>query len=97
MKQYIVGILFFFSIFTVAQTIEKEWRFESIKKNTGINQDNINNTNLQVKPLRVKPKRTRVRPTKIKPTKDKTKKGFMGIFKGKSIDKDEPEKDSEKE
>ena len=69
---------------------------ESIKKNTGTNQNKINNTNLQVKPLRVKPKRTRVRPTKIKPTKDKTKKGFMGIFKGKSINKDEPEKDSKK-
>jgi len=69
---------------------------ESIKKNTAINQNKINNTSLQGRPLRVKPKRTRVKPTKIKPTKDKTKKGFMGIFKGKSTDKDEPEKDSEK-
>ena len=44
MKQYIVGILFFFSIFTVAQTIEKEWRFESIKKNNGTSLVEINST-----------------------------------------------------
>ena len=44
MKQYIVGILFFFSIFTVAQTIEKEWRFESIKKNNGTSLVKINST-----------------------------------------------------
>ncbi|MBT4680013.1 MAG: Na+ dependent nucleoside transporter [Flavobacterium sp.] len=44
MKQYIVGILFFFSIFTVAQTIEKEWRFESIKKNNGTSLEKINST-----------------------------------------------------
>ena len=44
MKQYIVGILFFFSIFTVAQTIEKEWRFESIKKSNGTSLVEINST-----------------------------------------------------
>ncbi|MDA9295302.1 Na+ dependent nucleoside transporter [bacterium] len=44
MKQYIVGILFFFSIFTEAQTIEKEWRFESIKKNNGTSLVEINST-----------------------------------------------------
>ena len=44
MKLYIVGILFFFSIFTVAQTIEKEWRFESIKKNNGTSLVEINST-----------------------------------------------------
>ena len=44
MKQYIVSILFFFSIFTVAQTIEKEWRFESIKKNNGTSLVEINST-----------------------------------------------------
>ncbi len=44
MKQYIVGILFFFSIFAVAQTIEKEWRFESIKKNNGTSLVEINST-----------------------------------------------------
>jgi CNT family concentrative nucleoside transporter len=44
MKQYIVGILFFFSIVTVAQTIEKEWKFESIKKNNGTALVEINST-----------------------------------------------------
>lgn len=44
MKQYIVGILFFFSIFTVAQTIEKDWKFESIKNNNGTSLVEINST-----------------------------------------------------
>ena len=33
MKQYISCILFFLSVITVAQTIEKDWKFESIKNN----------------------------------------------------------------
>ena len=36
MKQYISCILFFLSVITVAQTIEKDWKFESIKNNNGI-------------------------------------------------------------
>jgi len=33
MKQYISCILFFLSVITAAQTIEKDWKFESIKNN----------------------------------------------------------------
>ena len=33
MKQYISCILFFLSVITVAQTLEKDWKFESIKNN----------------------------------------------------------------
>lgn len=36
MKQNIFYILFFLTVVTVAQTIEKEWKFESIKNNNGI-------------------------------------------------------------
>ena len=36
MKQYISCILFFLSVITVAQTIEKDWKFESIKNNKEI-------------------------------------------------------------
>jgi len=36
MKQYISCILFFLSVITVAQTIEKDWKFESIKNNNEI-------------------------------------------------------------
>ncbi len=42
MKQYLSSILFFLSIITVAQTIEKEWEFESIKNNNGISTVDIN-------------------------------------------------------
>ena len=42
MKQYIFYILFFLSVITVAQTIEKEWKFESIKNNNGISIVDIN-------------------------------------------------------
>lgn len=42
MKQYISYILFFLSVITVAQTIEKEWKFESIKNNNGISIVDIN-------------------------------------------------------
>tara|TARA_R110001632_G_scaffold42605_7_gene107906 strand:- start:11361 stop:13103 length:1743 start_codon:yes stop_codon:yes gene_type:complete len=42
MKKYIVIILCFFSIFATAQTIEKDWRFESIKKNDGTSTVEIN-------------------------------------------------------
>jgi CNT family concentrative nucleoside transporter len=42
MKQYICYILFFLSVITVAQTLEKEWKFESIKNNNGISIVDIN-------------------------------------------------------
>jgi CNT family concentrative nucleoside transporter len=42
MKQYICYILFFLSAITVAQTLEKEWKFESIKNNNGISIVDIN-------------------------------------------------------
>ena len=42
MKQYIFCILFFLSVITVAQTIEKEWKFESIKDNNGVSIVDIN-------------------------------------------------------
>ena len=42
MKQYISCILFFLSVITVAQTIEKDWKFESIKDNNGISILEIN-------------------------------------------------------
>jgi len=42
MKQYISCILFFLSVITVAQTIEKDWKFESIKNNNGISILEIN-------------------------------------------------------
>jgi len=42
MKQYISCILFFLSVITVAQTIEKDWKFESIKNNDGISILEIN-------------------------------------------------------
>jgi hypothetical protein len=64
---------------------------ESINKNS----TNSNNDD-EVKPLRIKPKRTRVKSSKIKPTKDKTKKGFLGILKGKKNIKDDLKKDTDK-
>jgi CNT family concentrative nucleoside transporter len=42
MKQYISCILFFLSVITVAQTIEKDCKFESIKNNNGISILEIN-------------------------------------------------------
>lgn len=42
MKQYISCILFFLSVITVAQTIEKNWKFESIKNNNEISIVEIN-------------------------------------------------------
>ncbi|MDB4559761.1 lipocalin family protein [Flavobacteriaceae bacterium] len=42
MKQYISCILFFLSVITVAQTIEKDWKFESIKNNNEISIVEIN-------------------------------------------------------
>jgi len=42
MKQYICYILFFLSAITVSQTLEKEWKFESIKNNNGISIVDIN-------------------------------------------------------
>ena len=36
MKKHIVGILFLISLITVGQSIEKDWKFESIKNNSEI-------------------------------------------------------------
>ena len=42
MKKYITGILFLISLSTVGQTIEKKWKFESIKNNSGVSLVNVN-------------------------------------------------------
>ena len=42
MKKYITGILFLISLITVGQTIEKKWKFESIKNNSGVSLVNVN-------------------------------------------------------
>ena len=42
MKKYIVGILFLISLITVGQSIEKDWKFESIKNNSGVSLVNVN-------------------------------------------------------
>mgnify|MGYP000341665606 FL=1 len=42
MKKHIVGILFLISLITVGQTIEKKWKFESIKNNSGVSLVNVN-------------------------------------------------------
>ena len=44
MKKYFVLLLFFTSIFLKAQSIEKEWKFESIRNNDGISLVEINST-----------------------------------------------------
>ena len=44
MKKYLVVILCFFSILATAQTIEKEWKFQSIKKNNSTSIVDINST-----------------------------------------------------
>jgi CNT family concentrative nucleoside transporter len=44
MKKYIVGILFLISLITVGQSIEKDWKFESIKNNSGVSLVNVNPT-----------------------------------------------------
>ena len=44
MKKYFVLFLFFTSIFLKAQSIEKEWKFESIKNNDGISLVEINSS-----------------------------------------------------
>ena len=44
MKKYIVGILFLISLITVGQSIEKDWKFESIKNNSGVSLVNITPT-----------------------------------------------------
>ncbi|MDC0870620.1 nucleoside transporter C-terminal domain-containing protein [Flavobacteriaceae bacterium] len=41
MKKYITGILFLISLITVGQSIEKDWKFESIKNNTGVSLVNV--------------------------------------------------------
>ena len=42
MKKHIVGILFLISLITVGQSIEKDWKFESIKNNRGVSLVNVN-------------------------------------------------------
>ena len=42
MKKNIVGILFLISLITVGQSIEKDWKFESIKNNSGVSLVNVN-------------------------------------------------------
>ncbi|MEN8858542.1 MAG: nucleoside transporter C-terminal domain-containing protein [Flavobacteriaceae bacterium] len=42
MKKHLVVMLCFFSIFAFGQTIEKDWKFESIKKNDGTSIVDIN-------------------------------------------------------
>ena len=42
MKKYITGILFLISLITVGQSIEKDWKFESIKNNIGVSLVNVN-------------------------------------------------------
>ena len=44
MKKNIVGILFLISLITVGQSIEKDWKFESIKNNSGVSLVNVNPT-----------------------------------------------------
>jgi CNT family concentrative nucleoside transporter len=44
MKKNIVGILFLISLITVGQSIEKDWKFESIKNNSGVSLVNITPT-----------------------------------------------------
>ena len=44
MKKHLVVILCFFSILATAQTIEKEWKFQSIKKNNSTSIVDINST-----------------------------------------------------
>ena len=44
MKKHIVGILFLISLITVGQSIEKDWKFESIKNNSGVSLVNITPT-----------------------------------------------------
>ena len=44
MKKYITGILFLISLITVGQSIEKDWKFESIKNNSGVSLVNITPT-----------------------------------------------------
>ena len=41
MKKYIAGILFLISLITVGQSIEKDWKFESIKNNSGVSLVNV--------------------------------------------------------
>ena len=41
MKKYITGILFLISLITVGQSIEKDWKFESIKNNSGVSLVNV--------------------------------------------------------
>ena len=42
MKKHIVGILFLISLITVGQSIEKDWKFEAIKNNSGVSLVNVN-------------------------------------------------------
>ena len=42
MKKYITEILFLISLITVGQSIEKDWKFESIKNNSGVSLVNVN-------------------------------------------------------
>ena len=44
MKKHIVGILFLISLITVGQSIEKDWKFESIKNNSGVSLVNVSPT-----------------------------------------------------
>ena len=44
MKKYITGILFLISLITVGQSIEKDWKFESIKNNSGVSLVNVNSS-----------------------------------------------------
>ena len=44
MKKYITGILFLISLITVGQSIEKDWKFESIKNNSGVSLVNVSPT-----------------------------------------------------
>lgn len=44
MKKHIVGILFLISLITVGQSIEKDWKFESIKNNSGVSLVNVTPT-----------------------------------------------------
>ncbi|MDB4851354.1 Na+ dependent nucleoside transporter [Flavobacteriaceae bacterium] len=44
MKKHILGILFLISLITVGQSIEKDWKFESIKNNSGVSLVNVNPT-----------------------------------------------------
>ncbi|MDA9584418.1 Na+ dependent nucleoside transporter [Flavobacteriaceae bacterium] len=46
MKKYITGILFLISLITVGQSIEKDWKFESIKNNSGVSLVNVNPSDL---------------------------------------------------